>query len=84
LKRNRNPRDSRQSRTDRPRVPLQNGQRLRDRRADRTGQILDHACQYAHPKAEPVFSYLIRWEDGQIQAFTEAALDGSHGIELLD
>jgi len=46
--------------------------------------ILDFACQYAHPKADPVYNYLIRWEDGQVQAFSSDALGGRYGFELLD
>jgi len=46
--------------------------------------VLDFACQYAHPKAEPVYSYLIRWDDGQVNALSEAALGGGQGYELID
>ena len=46
--------------------------------------ILDFACQYAHPKAQPVYSYLIRWQDGQVSAVTEAAFGGDAGLELVD
>jgi hypothetical protein len=45
---------------------------------------LDYACQYAHPKADPVYSYLIKWDDGQVQALSEAAVGGPFGIEPLD
>jgi hypothetical protein len=57
---------------------------VRDRGAGRTATIIDHACQYAHPKADPVYNYLIRWEDGQIQAVSEAALHGRQGLDLVD
>ncbi len=60
------------------------GQRVRYGLTDMTGVILDSACQYAHPKAPAVYSYLIRWEDGQVQALTEAAFQGDLGIELID
>jgi len=44
--------------------------------------VLEHACQYSHPKADPVYSYLIRWEDGQVSAISEGAL--SQTVELVD
>ena len=64
--------------------PLQVGRKVRDNSTNRTGTILDFACQYAHPKADPAYNYLIRWEDGQIQAFSAQALEGRYGLELLD
>ena len=64
--------------------PVEVGRRVRDNSADRTGTILDFACQYAHPKAAPAYNYLIRWDDGQVQAIAAAALDGHYGLELLD
>ena len=69
----------------RPRAiePLEAGRRIRDTRAERDGVVLDLACQYAHPKADPVYNYLVRWDDGQITAISEMALEG-HGLELLD
>ena len=66
------------------RAHLEIGQKLQDRRSGRVGTILEFACQYAHPKAEPVYSYLVRWDDGQVQALSEAALEGGHGLELVD
>jgi hypothetical protein len=60
------------------------GQKVRNAYTDMLGVILDSACQYAHPKAPPVYSYLIRWQDGQVQALTEAAFHGEYGVELLD
>ena len=48
------------------------------------GVITDYACQYAHPKAQPVYNYLIRWQDGQIQAVTETALEGDFGLTLVE
>jgi hypothetical protein len=57
---------------------------VRDNRANRTGTILDFACQYAHPKAAPAYNYLVRWDDGQIQAFSATALEGGYGLELID
>jgi len=63
---------------------LEAGQKVRDVRSNSVGVVLDHACQYAHPKADPVYSYLIRWEDGQVQALSESAFDGDNGYEILD
>jgi hypothetical protein len=57
---------------------------VRDPRLDREGEILDHACQYTHPQAAPIYNYLVRWQDGQIEAVAEAAFRGSHGLELVD
>lgn len=57
---------------------------MRDHHEDRVGEVLEHACQYAHPKAPPVYSYLIRWQDGQVQALSEVALQREFGLELLD
>lgn len=64
--------------------PLETGTQLRDGRGDRIGTVLEVACQYAHPKAEPVYNYLVRWDDGQVEAFTEAVLDGSHELEIVE
>lgn len=66
------------------RTPLEVGVRLLDLQGDVEGVIVDHACQYAHPKAPPVFSYLVRWEDGQVNAMSEAALSGDHGVEIVE
>jgi hypothetical protein len=63
---------------------LSAGQKVRDVQARSEGVVLDYACQYAHPKAQPVYSYLIRWQDGQVQAVTEAAFHGEAGLELID
>ena len=71
-------------RGDRPDPPLEVGQRVRDLEAHREGTIVDLACQYAHPKADPVYNYLVRWDDGQVQAFLESAFDGVHGLEAID
>ena len=64
--------------------PLAVGQRVRDLRLHRQGSVIDVARQYAHPKAAPVFHYLVRWDDGQIQAFGEEAFVADHGIDLID
>jgi hypothetical protein len=57
---------------------------VRDNGTNRTGTILDFACHYAHPKADPSYNYLIRWDDGQVEAFSSIALEGRYGLELLD
>jgi hypothetical protein len=77
-------RSPREPRSGAPSGPLEAGRTLRDRRSERLGTVLEVACQYAHPKADPVYNYLVRWEDGQVEAFTEAALDGSHELEIVD
>jgi hypothetical protein len=64
--------------------PLEIGQEIHDVREDRKGIITDYACQYAHPKAQPVYNYLIRWQDGQIQAVTETALEGDFGLTVVE
>ena len=64
--------------------PVEVGCKVRDNSTNRTGTILDFACQYAHPKADPSYNYLVRWDDGQIQAITSAALEGRDGLELVD
>ena len=64
--------------------PYESGQKVRDGVLKKQGVILDSARQYAHPKAKPVHQYLVRWDDGQVEALTETALAGSHGIELAD
>jgi hypothetical protein len=63
---------------------LEAGQKVRDVRDNNEGVVLDFACQYAYPKAAPVYSYLIRWKDGQVQAVSEAAFQGGFGLELTD
>jgi hypothetical protein len=69
----------------RPGVPrLEVGQRIRDVRSHLEGVVLDFACQYAHPKADPVHSYMVRWDDGQVTAISEAAIGSDFGVELVD
>jgi len=63
--------------------PLAVGQRILDQRLQRQGTVIDVARQYAHPKADPVFHYLVRWDDGQVQALGEAVFDGDYGLEPL-
>ena len=64
--------------------PLEIGQKILDVRENKSGVIKECACQYAHPKAQPVYNYLIQWQDGQIQAITETALAGDFGIQIED
>ncbi len=63
---------------------LEVGQKVRDSRNGQEGTVLDSACQYAHPKADPVYSYLVQWDDGQVHAISEYALEGNYGIDLVD
>ena len=63
---------------------LEIGQKLRDTRHQQEGVVGDSARQYAHPKADPGYSYLVRWEDGQVNALSETAFRGSGGYEILD
>ena len=63
---------------------LEVGCKIRDTRSDQKGVVLDCACQYAHPKAAPVFSYLVRWEDGQVHAVSENAFSGRNGLVPVD
>ena len=58
------------------------GQKVRDTHDKSVGVVLEFACQYAHPKAQPIYSYLIRWQDGQVNAVTEAAFHAD--LELID
>jgi len=64
--------------------PLATGQRIFDSAERRSGVVLEHACQYSHPKADPVYSYLVRWEDGQVTSLSEMAFAEGQGLELID
>ena len=73
----------------RPRRPLpvealDVGQKVRDLRERKEGVVLDMAPQYSHPKAEPVHNYLVRWDDGHVEAISETAIGRSPGIEPID
>lgn len=57
---------------------------MRNIRTDQEGVVLDFACQYAHPKADPVYSYLVRLDDGQVVAISQAALSREGGYEVID
>lgn len=63
---------------------LKVGQGLFDTHGQQNGVVLDIARQYAHPKAAPVFSYLVKWDDGQVLAITDAALDTQRRYEIID
>lgn len=68
-----------------PRPPkLEAGQRLLDPDSEQIGVVLEFACQYAHPKAAPNYAYLVRWEDGQVNAVTEQALLGERGLKPVE
>ncbi len=77
-------------RSDRPRharnrapMPVYDpGQKVHDLHGDRNGQIVDVARQYSHPSADPVHNYLVRWDDGHVEAFNERALTPNWGLEV--
>ena len=60
------------------------GQKINDTVHERYGEIIDVARQYAHPKADPVHNYLVRWDDGDIEALNERAFSSSWGLEIGD
>ncbi len=60
------------------------GQKVHDFHGDRGGQIVDVARQYSHPNAEPVHNYLVRWDDGHVEALNERALTPNWGLEIED
>jgi hypothetical protein len=62
--------------------PIPDGTELFETSTGRRGEVLEHACQYAYPQADPVYHYLIRWDDGQVQALGEAAIGSGRGVEL--
>lgn len=49
------------------------GVRVRDAAWRRKGVVLDTACQYPHPQARPIVQCLVRWDDGQVLAYSEGA-----------
>ena len=63
---------------------LETGQHVLDTFSGLSGVVLEFACQYAHPKAAPNYNYLVRWEDGQVDAFAEQALFGENGIKIIE
>jgi hypothetical protein len=60
------------------------GQKIRDLHGGREGVIVDIARQYSHPNAEPVHNYLVRWDDGTVEALNERAFTSNWGLEVLD
>ena len=76
--------DSGQDHASREDEPLAVGCGIRDTKERKNGVVVDFACQYAHPKAKPVYNYLVRWEDGQVQAICESALSRVYGLETVD
>ena len=64
-------------------TPLELGTRVRDAFFRKDGIVMDSAKQFAHPQAKPVFQYLVRWEDGMMQAFGESAFRRGFGLEIL-
>ena len=76
--------DSQTNHATREDEPLAVGREIRDVKDRKNGVVVDSACQYAHPKARPVYNYLVRWEDGQIQAISEGALSRDYGLETVD
>ena len=65
-----------------PRVSetLEPGQKVRDANRDLVGVVLDRAGRYLHPRADPITVYLIRWDNGLVEALSEAAFQGDWGI----
>jgi hypothetical protein len=57
------------------------GSKIRDKYLKRDGVVLDTARQYAHPQAKPVYNYLVRWQDGQVNAISEGALRRGVAVE---
>jgi hypothetical protein len=66
------------------RTPLRVGTIVAESSSGLEARIVDYACQYAHPQAAPVFQYLIRWDDGQVEAISESALRNGGGLEVLE
>jgi len=65
------------------RIPLAAGTVIAEVSSGREAHIVEHACQYAHPQAAPVFQYLVRWEDGQVEAISEGAFRSDGGLEVV-
>ncbi|NIM64346.1 MAG: hypothetical protein GTO30_22630 [Acidobacteria bacterium] len=67
----------------RPTLPVyEPGQKVHDVNDDRCGLIVDVARQYSHPNADPVHNYLVRWDDGHVEALNERALTPNWGLEI--
>ena len=67
---------------DQDRKPLPDGQEVWDRTTSMAGAVIDHARQYTHPQAAPIFIYMIRWQDGQVGSVSEAAFRPGGGLSL--
>ncbi len=67
-----------------PLSDLPPGTPVRDLSTRRQGVVVDTACQYPHPQARPILQYLIRWEDGQMLAYSEGAFRRGGGLEVVD
>jgi len=66
-----------------PAIPVCDpGQKVHDLDGERGGEIVDVARQYSHPNADPVHNYLVRWDDGHVEAFNERALTSNWGLEI--
>jgi hypothetical protein len=69
----------------RPEIPVFDaGQQINDSQGERSGEIVDVARQYSHPNAAPVHNYLVRWDDGHIEALNERAFTANWGLEVED
>jgi len=68
----------------RPAAILEPGQKIHDVQGERDGEIVDIARQYSHPNADPVHNYLVRWDDGIIEALNERAFTTSWGLEVKE
>ena len=66
------------------RTPLAAGTKVIEISSGREGVVLEHACQYAHPQAAAVFQYLLRWEDGHVEAISETAFRAGAGLVVVD
>ena len=55
---------------------------MNDLHGERGGEIVDIARQYSHPNADPVHNYLVRWDDGIVEALNERAFTSSWGLEV--
>ncbi len=64
--------------------PLGRGDRVWDCIGNVKGTVVDSACEYAFPGATPKFAYLIRWEDGRVEALSETAFQRGQRYEKAD
>ena len=76
------PKGPKRSRKRAPMPVYEPGIQVVDLDGDRSGTIVDVARQYSHPHADPVHNYLVRWEDGIVEALNERALASNWGIEV--